>query len=78
MGPRCVRRTQWGERRQELLYRLSGAVSNVAIFLPNATAKLLQKPIYIQILQFIFAFCKMLIYNTFKKQKFIYVRMRFI
>ena len=34
---------------------------------PFVPAKLLQKPIYIQILRFIFAFCKMLIYNTLVK-----------
>ena len=46
--------------------------------LSNFAAKLLQKPIYIQILRFIFAFRKLLIYNTLVKQKFIFVRERFI
>ena len=36
--------------------------------LSKSGAKLLQKPIYIQILRFIVAFCKMLKYSTLIKQ----------
>ena len=46
--------------------------------LSKSGAKLLQKPIYIQILRFIFAFCKMLKYSTLIKQKFIYSLYGFI
>lgn len=46
--------------------------------LSNSGAKLRQKPIYIQILRFIFAFCKMLKYSTLIKQKFIYSLYGFI
>lgn len=47
-------------------------------FLLKSDAKLLQKPIYIQILRFIFAYCKLLKYSILAKQKFIYGRVRFI
>ena len=46
--------------------------------LSKSGAKLLQKTIYIQILRFIFAFCKMLKYSTLIKQKFIYSLYGFI
>ena len=46
--------------------------------LSKSGAKLLQKPIYIQILRFIFAFCKMLKHSTLIKQKFIYSLYGFI
>ena len=46
--------------------------------LSKSGAKLLLKPIYIQILRFIFALCKLLIYSILAKQNFIYSLCRFI
>ena len=44
----------------------------------NFAAKLLQKPIYIQILRFIFALRKLLVYRRFEEEKFICGLGRFI